>query len=105
MDLGLAGRRALITGSTAGIGYAIAHGLAAEGAHVVITGRAQASVDAALARLKAGLPKASAEGVAADCATAGGAEQVFARVGEADILVNNLGIYDRKAFFAIDDAE
>ncbi len=105
MDLGLSGRRALVTGSTAGIGYAIAHGLAAEGAHVVVTGRTQASVDAALARLKGGLPNASVEGVAADCATAEGAERVFARVGTVDILVNNLGIYDRRPFFEIDDAE
>ena len=76
MDLGLKGRRALITGSTAGIGYAIARGLAAEGAVVTITGRAEASVDAALTRLRADLPQAVADGVAADCATARGAEAV-----------------------------
>ena len=52
MDLQITGKRALVTGSTAGIGYAIAHGLAAEGAQVVITGRTQASVDGALARLR-----------------------------------------------------
>ena len=75
MDLGLAGRRALVTGSTAGIGYAIARGLAAEGAGVVITGRTQASVDAALARLKKEFPRAAAEGIAADCATADGARK------------------------------
>ncbi len=75
MDLGLKGRRALITGSTAGIGYAIARGLAAEGARVTITGRTQASVDAALTRLRKDLPQAVADGVAADCATAAGAER------------------------------
>ena len=105
MDLGLKGRRALITGSTAGIGYAIARGLAAEGAVVTITGRAEASVDAALTRLRADLPQAVADGVAADCATARGAEAVFARVAEIDILVNNLGIYARMPFFDIPDAE
>ena len=105
MDLELEGRRALITGSTAGIGYAIAHGLAAEGAKVVITGRTQASVDAALARLGKDVPKAQVQGVAADCATAGGAKPVFDRVDAVDILVNNLGIYDRKPFFEIEDAE
>ena len=105
MDLGLRGKRALITGSTAGIGYAIARGLAAEGAHVVVTGRTQASVDGALARLRRDLPHAAAEGVAADCATAAGAEAVFVRAPDADILVNNLGIYGRMAFFDIPDAE
>ena len=105
MDLELGGRRALITGSTAGIGYAIARGLATEGAQVVITGRTQASVDGALARLRRDLPRAAAEGVAADCATAAGAEAVFARVPEADILVNNLGIYARMPFFEIADAD
>jgi NAD(P)-dependent dehydrogenase (short-subunit alcohol dehydrogenase family) len=105
MDLGLRGKRALITGSTAGIGYAIARGLAAEGAHVIVTGRTQASVDGALARLRRDLPHAAAEGVAADCATAAGAETVFAHAPDADILVNNLGIYGRMAFFDIPDAE
>jgi NAD(P)-dependent dehydrogenase (short-subunit alcohol dehydrogenase family) len=105
MDLGLEGRRALVTGSTAGIGYAIARGLAAEGAQVVITGRTQDSVDGALARLRQALPRAAAEGVAADCATAAGAEAVFARVPEVDVLVNNLGIYGRIPFFDISDGE
>jgi NAD(P)-dependent dehydrogenase (short-subunit alcohol dehydrogenase family) len=105
MNLDIAGKRALVTGSTAGIGHAIAHGLAAEGAHVVITGRAQASVDAALARLRAALPQAAVDGVAADCASASGAQQVFEHIDAVDILVNNLGIYERKPFFDIEDAE
>jgi NAD(P)-dependent dehydrogenase (short-subunit alcohol dehydrogenase family) len=105
MDLGLKQRSALVTGSTAGIGFAIAHGLAREGARVTITGRTQAAVDAALARLRAALPGAQADGVAADCATAEGAQRVFDRVPDVDILVNNLGIYERKPFFEIPDAD
>jgi NAD(P)-dependent dehydrogenase (short-subunit alcohol dehydrogenase family) len=105
MQLNLENRRALVTGSTAGIGFAIARGLAAEGVQVTLTGRSQASVDAALARLKQSLPAVRAGGIAADCATASGAEAVFARVREVDILVNNLGIYERKAFFDIPDAD
>jgi NAD(P)-dependent dehydrogenase (short-subunit alcohol dehydrogenase family) len=105
MELGLAGKHALVTGSTAGIGFAIARGLAVEGASVVITGRAQANVDAALKRLKEAMPDAKATGIAADCATAAGAGTVFDKVPELDILVNSLGIYGRKPAFEIDDAE
>ena len=105
MDLGLGSHHALVTGSTAGIGFAIALGLAREGAQVTITGRTQAAIDAALARLREQVPQAKVDGVAADCATAAGAEQVFARVPEVDILVNNLGIYERKPFFEIPDAD
>jgi NAD(P)-dependent dehydrogenase (short-subunit alcohol dehydrogenase family) len=105
MNLKLNERRALVTGSTAGIGYAIACSLAAEGALVTLTGRTQASVDAALGRLRESLPTAQAGGIAADCATVGGAEAVFAQLPETDILVNNLGIYERKRFFDIADAD
>ena len=103
MDLKLKGRRALVTGSTAGIGYAIARGLAVEGARVTLTGRSQGSVEAALGRLRDEVPDARADGIAADCASASGAEQVFAGVAECDILINNLGIYERRAFFDIAD--
>lgn len=105
MDLKLENRRALITGSTAGIGYAIARGLAGEGARVTLTGRSQTSVDAALGRLKQSLPGIQVGGIAADCASVAGAETVFAQLPDVDILVNNLGIYERKAFFDIPDAD
>lgn len=105
MELGLKGRNALITGSTAGIGYAIARGLAAEGARVVITGRTRERVDEAVARLRKDVPDATMEGIAADCATADGAREVFARVPAVDVLVNNLGAYERKPFFDIADAD
>jgi NAD(P)-dependent dehydrogenase (short-subunit alcohol dehydrogenase family) len=105
MDLGLKGKRALITGSTAGIGYAIAEGLAREGAAVWLTGRTQPSVDAALARLRQAVPGCDAGGSAADCATAEGAAIVFAALPAVDVLVNNLGVYARAAAFDISDAQ
>ena len=105
MDLGLAGKTALVTGSTAGIGYAIAATLAREGAHVTLTGRSQAGVDAAVARLREEGSAGKVAGVAADCASAEGAARVFQALPEVDILVNNLGIYERKAFFDIPDED
>jgi NAD(P)-dependent dehydrogenase (short-subunit alcohol dehydrogenase family) len=95
MDLGLAGKHALVTGSTAGIGYAIAKGLAAEGASVIVTGRTKATVDAAVTRIRQAAPDAHVTGIVADCATAAGAKAVFEQVPELDILVNNLGICGR----------
>jgi NAD(P)-dependent dehydrogenase (short-subunit alcohol dehydrogenase family) len=105
MDLGLQGKSSLVTGSTGGIGYAIAEGLAREGAAVWITGRTQPSVDAALQRLRLAVPGCSAGGSVADCATAEGAAIVFDALPSADILVNNLGIYERAAAFDIGDAQ
>jgi NAD(P)-dependent dehydrogenase (short-subunit alcohol dehydrogenase family) len=105
MDLDLRARRALVTGSTDGIGFAIVKGLAAEGASVVVNGRTPDGVEAALARLREAVPEAKAEGVAADAATAAGAEAIFARVKSVDILVNNLGIFEQKPFFEIPDGD
>ncbi len=105
MELGLRGRRALVTGSTAGIGFAIAAGLAAEGTLVTITGRTGETVERALQRLRDRVPGCQVAGVAADCASAQGARSVFEQVPDIDILVNNLGIYERRAVFEITDAD
>jgi len=105
MDLQLKGQTALVTGSTAGIGYAIAKLLAAEGAHVIINGRTQASVDKSLQKLKAEHPTAHVTGIAVDASNAHGCEQLVAAHPSVDILVNNLGIFDPKPFETISDSE
>jgi NAD(P)-dependent dehydrogenase (short-subunit alcohol dehydrogenase family) len=103
MRIDLSGKRALITGSTAGIGFAIASGLAEAGAAVVLNGRTDKSVEAAKQRLTQKLPQAKVEGVAADLATAEGAAAFISRAGDADILVNNVGIFEPKPFVDISD--
>ena len=105
MDLGLKGRRALVTGSTLGIGYAIAETLAREGAKVIINGRSQASVDRAVTRIRDAVGTADVASVAADGGTEAGAAAIVAAFPEIDILVNNLGIYEPKRFFEVEDAE
>ncbi len=102
MDLNLTGKTALVTGSTAGIGLAIAERLAQEGAEVIICGRNQAKLDAAAERIgKLGKVRA----VLADPGTAEGAATLIAAVPDADILINNLGIYEAKPFTEISDAD
>lgn len=105
MHIDLSSRTAIVTGSTAGIGLAIAKGLAGTGAHVVITGRTQARVDEALSAIRATQPDAKLSGVAADLGTPEGAAHLIAVMPEADILVNNLGIFEPKAFFDIPDED
>ncbi|MGF6495236.1 NAD(P)-dependent dehydrogenase (short-subunit alcohol dehydrogenase family) [Luteibacter sp. 621] len=105
MNIDLSKRSAIVTGSTAGIGLAIAQGLAAAGASVVVTGRTQARVDAAIADIKKAVPNAKLSGVAADLGTAEGAAALIKAVPNTDILVNNLGIFEPKPFFEIQDDE
>lgn len=105
MKIDLSNRKAVVSGSTSGIGFAIAKGLAQASAHVVINGRTQNSVDAALARLRNEVPGASAEAVAADASTAQGAAALTGRVPVADILVNNVGIFDPRPFGETPDSE
>ncbi len=104
MDLDLTGKRALVSGSTRGIGFATALGLARMGAAVVINGRTKESTDGALASLKAKLD-GRFEPAPGDLATLEGTNAVIATSGEIDILVNNLSIYDVKAFQDISDSD
>ncbi|KJV03352.1 MULTISPECIES: SDR family NAD(P)-dependent oxidoreductase [Nocardiaceae] len=105
MHIDLDGRTALVSGSTQGIGLAIATALAQSGARVVINGRSQATVDKAEQQILDTVPGARVIGVAADLATAEGVEQLTARVPAVDILVNNLGIFGSKPALEIDDDE
>lgn len=103
MDLELKGKLALVSGSTAGIGFAIAKALAAEGARVIINGRTAERVEAAVAQLKSAGVSGLVEGFAADLGTSEGAAQITARYGDVEILVNNLGIFEPKPFEEISD--
>ncbi len=104
MDLRLDGKQALVTGSTAGIGYAIAEALAAEGAGVAVNGRMQQRVDQAVSSIRKSTGK-EVEGLAADLGTARGCAAVIAKFPHLDILVNNLGIFEPKAFEQITDED
>ena len=105
MQINLTGKTALVTGSTSGIGYAIAEGLARAGATLIINGRSERSVDATLATLRSSVPGVNASGVASDLSGAAGVKALVEAVPAVDILVNNAGIYGPKPFFEIDDGE
>ena len=105
MNLGLQGKIAVVSGSTAGIGLAIAAALAAEGARVIINGRTEERVTAALETIRQSVPKADLRGVAADLGTATGVDAFLKKAPDADILINNLGIFDVKPFLEIADSE
>ena len=104
MIIDLSDKTAVVTGSTGGIGLAIATGLARAGARVTIVGRSQDRVAAALATLREASGRSDAGGVVADAGTAAGCATLLAAQPETDILVNNLGIYGARDFFDIDDA-
>src|ERR1043165_7705885 len=105
MDLDLTGKTALVTGSTRGIGLATAIGLAQMGAEVIVNGREQASVVEAAAKVRAAAPTAEVHSAVVDLGNAEGCAALIALFPDVDILVNNLGIYEPKGFFDIEDAE
>src|ERR1700761_353885 len=110
MDLKLAGKTALVSGSTAGIGLAIAGGLAREGATVYVNGRTEARVQQAVAHVKALKEKAKqtqgeVEGITADLGTVEGCVDLFSELPKVDVLVNNLGIFEAKPFAQISDED
>jgi NAD(P)-dependent dehydrogenase (short-subunit alcohol dehydrogenase family) len=105
MKIDLSGKTALVTGSTSGIGHAIAKGLAVAGANVVINGRTQAKVDTAVAAIAGVAAGSKVAGVAADVSTAAGCETLVETLPDVDILINNAGIFEPKAFFDIADED
>jgi NAD(P)-dependent dehydrogenase (short-subunit alcohol dehydrogenase family) len=107
MDLGLQGKRVVVSGSTAGIGFAIARTLCREGADVIVNGRTPARVAAAVESIRksGGAAHGNVRGVAADLGTASGVADFVAAVPDADVLVNNLGIFTVAAFLDITDAD
>ena len=105
MELGLRGKRAFISGSSQGIGFAIASALAAEGVDVVLNGRDERRLDAAVDRLRVGHPKAAVSGIAADFTDPGQVADLTQRLGAVDILVNNVGLFGLADFADIADED
>ena len=103
MNIQFNDKRALVTASTGGIGFAIAQGLAEAGAQIVLNGRSTESVAEAVARLTKAVPGTSVQGIAADLSTAEGVAALVREAGEVDILVNNAGIYGPQDFYETDD--
>jgi NAD(P)-dependent dehydrogenase (short-subunit alcohol dehydrogenase family) len=105
VDLRLTDKVVLVTGSTAGIGFAIARSVAAEGAHVYVNGRTQERVDAAVAAIRLQAATIKVDGIVADFSSSTGAETVIAKLPLVDVLVNNVGIFEPKPFADIPDAD
>ena len=105
VDLRLNDKVALVTGSTAGIGFAIARSLADEGAHVFVNGRTQERVDAAVEAIRSQAATIKVDGIVADFSSSAGAEAVIAKLPAVDVLVNNVGIFEPKPFAEIPDED
>jgi len=103
MDLQLTGKRAFVSGSTQGIGYAIARALLGEGASVVVNGRSADRVQEAVRQLEVEVPGAVVSGIAADFADASQVRRLLDQLGEVDILVNNVGVFELAPFERITD--
>ncbi len=105
MRIDLTGRRAMVTGSTEGIGFAVAGGLAAAGAEVFLNGRSAEKVEEAMSRIIAAVPEARLRPAAVDLGTTEGCARLMTLAPETDILVNNVGIFEPKPFFDIPDTD
>jgi len=105
VNLGLKGKRALVTGSTAGIGFATARLLAREGASVTVNGRTESRVDSAVERIKSEMSSTTVSGIPADLSNADGCQALIDQLPDIDVLVNNLGIFEPKPFEQIPDED
>ena len=105
MDMQLEGTRAFISGSTQGIGFAIAEALLREGASLVVNGRTGTRVQHAVERLRQAVPGGGASGIAADFADADAVHGLLQRLGDVDVLVNNVGLFEQRAFADVGDAD
>ncbi len=101
----MTGKTAFVSGSTQGIGYAIAQALLAEGASVIVNGRSAGKVEQAVEQLRAAVPGATVSGIAADFADPLQVQALVGSLGEVDILVNNVGLFDLAPFEQISDDE
>ncbi|GAB7039196.1 MULTISPECIES: SDR family NAD(P)-dependent oxidoreductase [Catenuloplanes] len=105
MDLQLTGKSAFVSGSTQGIGYAIARALAGEGVDVILNGRDPVRLDAAVEALRHDVPGVSVTGLAADFTDPGQVERLCAEIPDVDILINNVGLFEIKEFALVTDAD
>lgn len=103
MNIDLSGKTAIVSASTAGIGLAIATGIAASGAETIVNGRKQEAVDRAIETIRKTAPQAKLRGFAGDLGSREGCDALAKAVPQADILVNNLGIFGPGDIFTTED--